>query len=69
MGLIFECIVPWMMSMLTNSTPFGAELVADLTEEQRAAVQQALDGLLHQRAGGSGPAVLRTSVHVGIGTT
>ena len=43
-------------------------LAADLTKEQRAVVQQALDGMLRERSGGSGPAVLTNPVHIGIGT-
>ena len=46
--------------------PIGA-LVDNLMEEQRAAVQQALDAMLRQRAGG-GPAVLNMQLHIGIGT-
>ncbi len=56
-----------MWDWVTNSNPIGAGLVADLTEEQRAAAQQALDGMLRQRSGGSGPAVLTSPVHIGIG--
>lgn len=57
-----------MWKWLTNSNPIGAMLVADLTNKQRAAVQQALDGMLSERSGGSGPAVLNNQVHIGIGT-
>ena len=57
-----------MWDWVTNSNPIGAMMVADLTEEQRAAVQEALDGMLRQRSGGSGPAVLTSPVHIGIGT-
>jgi hypothetical protein len=53
--------------MLTSAAPPIGALVANLTEEQRAAVQQALDGMLRQRSGG-GPAVLNMQVHIGIGT-
>ena len=57
-----------MWSWVTNSNPIGAMLAADLTKEQRAVVQQALDGMLRERSGGSGPAVLTNPVHIGIGT-
>ncbi len=53
---------------VTNGSPIGAKLVADLTEEQRTAVQQALDGKLRQRSGNNGPAVLTNPVNIGIGT-
>jgi ubiquinone/menaquinone biosynthesis C-methylase UbiE len=53
--------------ILTSAAPPIEALVANLTEEQRAAVQQALDGMLRQHSGG-GPAVLNMQVHIGIGT-
>ena len=53
--------------MLTTAAPPIGALVKNLTEEQRAAVQQALGGMMRQRFGG-GPAVLNMQVHVGIGT-
>ena len=53
---------------VTNSNPIGAGMVADLTEEQRTAVQQVLDGMLHERSGGSGPATLNQQINIGIGT-
>ena len=52
--------------MLTSAAPPIGALVANLTEEQRAAVKQALDGMFRQRSGG-GPAVLNMQVHIGIG--
>ena len=53
--------------MLTSAAPPIGALVANLTEEQRAAVRQALDGMFRQRFGG-GPAILSMQVHIGIGT-
>ena len=53
--------------MLTSAAPPVGALVANLTKEQRAAVQRALDGMFRQRAG-QGPAVLNMQVHIGIGT-
>jgi ATP-dependent helicase/nuclease subunit A len=49
---------------LTSTAPPIGALVASLTEEQRTAVQQALDGTLRQRAGG-GPAVRAFAVDDG----
>jgi ubiquinone/menaquinone biosynthesis C-methylase UbiE len=60
--------VKHMWDWLMNSNPIGAMLVADLTEEQRAVVQQALDGMLRERSDGRGPAILTSPVHIGIGT-
>jgi ubiquinone/menaquinone biosynthesis C-methylase UbiE len=57
-----------MWDWVTNSNPIGAMLVADLTKEQKAVVQQALDGMLRDRSGGSGPAILTNPVHIGVGT-
>lgn len=57
-----------MWDWVVNSNPVGAMLVADLTEEQKVSVRQALDGLLRDRSGGSGPAVLTNPVHIGVGT-
>lgn len=53
--------------LLTSAAPPIGALVANLTEEQRIAVQQALDGMLRQRSG-VGPTVLNMQVHIGIGT-
>jgi SAM-dependent methyltransferase len=57
-----------MWDFVTNSNPIGRGLAADLAEEQRAAVQQALDGKLRQRSGNNFPAVLNNLVNIGIGT-
>lgn len=54
--------------MVTTSNPIGAMLVAGLPEEQRAEVQQVLDGMLRERSGGGPDAVLHTEVNIGIGT-
>lgn len=53
---------------VTSSNPIAQMLIADLTEEQRAEVRQALDDMLRERSGRSGPAVLTGPVHIGIGT-
>ena len=57
-----------MWDWVTNSNPIGATMVADLTEEQGVAVQQALDGMLRERSARNGPAVLTNPVNIGIGT-
>lgn len=54
--------------VVVNSNPIGAAMVADLTGEQRTAVERALDERLRERAGGSGPAVLPTRMNVATGT-
>jgi ubiquinone/menaquinone biosynthesis C-methylase UbiE len=54
-------------NMLTSAAPPIGALVANLKEEQRAAVQQALDAMLRQRSEGC-PTFLNMQVHIGIGT-
>ena len=56
-----------MWDWVIASNPLGAQLVADLTEEQTATAQKALDDKLRERSGGSGPAVLNNAVNIGIG--
>lgn len=53
---------------LMNSNPIAGALVTDTTTEQRAAAREAMDKMLRERSGGSGPAVLTNPVHIGIGT-
>lgn len=57
----------YLWEMLTSAAPPIGALVANLTEEQRVAAQQAMDGMLRQRSGG-GTAVLNMQVHIGIAT-
>ena len=56
-----------MWDWVVNSNPIGAMLVADLTEEQGAQVRGRLDGMLRDRSGGAGPAVLTNAIHIGVG--
>ena len=53
---------------LMNSNPISGALVADTTEEQRAAAREVLDEMLRDRSDGSGSAILSNPVHIGIGT-
>jgi SAM-dependent methyltransferase len=57
-----------LLNHITNSNPIGAKWVAGLTQEQRFAVQQALEGLLNERAGGSDTAVLTHPTNIAIGS-
>jgi ubiquinone/menaquinone biosynthesis C-methylase UbiE len=57
-----------MWDWVLYSNPISGMLVADLTEEQQARLRQVLDGMLRERSGGNGPAVLTNPVHIGIGT-
>lgn len=53
---------------VTNSNPIAVMLIADLTEDQKTGVRQALDKALRERSGGNGPAILTNPVLIGIGT-
>lgn len=55
-------------NIFTSSNPIGAQLVADLTPDQRADVQRVLDGMLRERSGGGPGAVLHAQINVGAGT-
>ena len=56
-----------MWDWVTNSNPIAAGMIADLTKDQRARVQQELDRLLRERAGGEGAAALDNNVNIAIG--
>ncbi|MFD1564497.1 class I SAM-dependent methyltransferase [Haloarchaeobius amylolyticus] len=57
-----------MWDWVTASNPIGAEMVTDLTAEQMAAAQMALDDRLRERSGERGPAVVNNTVNIAIGT-
>lgn len=59
-----------MWDWLVNSNPIVGAILAELSldEEQAAVVRKALDGLLGERSGGSGPAVLTAPINIGVGT-
>jgi hypothetical protein len=56
-----------MWSWLVNSNPIAELLIEDLSDEQRAQVRRQLDGMVRERAAGSGAAVLTNPIHIGIG--
>jgi ubiquinone/menaquinone biosynthesis C-methylase UbiE len=55
---------------LVNSNPIAGMILAELnlTKEQTAVIQQALERLVRERSGRSGPAVLTNPINIGIGT-
>jgi len=55
---------------LVNSNPIAGAILAELnlTEEQKPVVQKALDSMVRERSGGSGPAVLTNPINIGIAT-
>ncbi|MDQ3660473.1 MAG: methyltransferase domain-containing protein [Actinomycetota bacterium] len=57
-----------MWDWVLNSNPIAGMLTADLTKEQQATMRKVLDGMLRERSGSNGPAVLTGPVNIGIGT-
>jgi SAM-dependent methyltransferase len=51
-----------------GSNPIPGQLVADLTDGQRADIIKVLDGIIRERSGGTGPAVLTAPLNIGVGT-
>jgi SAM-dependent methyltransferase len=51
-----------------GGNPIPSMLVADLTNRQREEIIQVLDGMVRERSGGSGPAVLTAPLNIGVGT-
>jgi SAM-dependent methyltransferase len=51
-----------------GGNPIPGMLVADLTDQQRADIIQVLDGMVRERSGGNGPAVLTAPLNIGVGT-
>ena len=57
-----------MWDWLVSGNPIAGMVVADLTDKQREMLRQVLDGMLRERAGDNGKAVITNTVHIGIGT-
>jgi ubiquinone/menaquinone biosynthesis C-methylase UbiE len=57
-----------MWNWVLYGNPIPGLLVADLFEDQRARLRHVLDGLLRERAGANGRAVLTNTVNIGVGT-
>ncbi|HET9736786.1 MAG TPA: class I SAM-dependent methyltransferase [Solirubrobacteraceae bacterium] len=57
-----------MWDWLYYGNPIAEMLVGDLTDQQRDTMRQVLGGMLRERAGSDGNAVLENAVHIGIGT-
>jgi ubiquinone/menaquinone biosynthesis C-methylase UbiE len=56
-----------MWDWVLYGNPIPGMLVADLTESQRERLRQVLDGMLRERAGANGRAVLSNAVNIGMG--
>ena len=57
-----------MWDWLYNGNPIAEMVVEDLSGEQRDTMRQILDGMLRERTGANGRAVITNPVHIGIGT-
>jgi ubiquinone/menaquinone biosynthesis C-methylase UbiE len=59
-----------MWDWLVHSNPIVENVLGqlNLTADQLALVRKTLDGMVRERAGGSGPAVLTAPINIGIGT-
>ena len=53
---------------MLGSNPISGIVVGDLTGEQQATMRQVLDGMLRERSGGNGTAVLTAPLNIGVGT-
>ena len=59
---------PEMWDWLYYGNPIVEMIVGDLMKQQRETLVPVLGGMLRDRAGGDGKAVLENAVHIGIGT-
>ena len=57
-----------MWDWLYYGNPIADMIVGDLTDEQRETMRQVLGGMLRERAGTDGKAVLTNVVHIAVGT-
>jgi hypothetical protein len=55
---------------VTSSNPIVGEILSelDLTPDQVAVIKKAAGDLIHERAGGTGTAVLISPINIGIGS-
>ncbi|MGH2753152.1 MAG: class I SAM-dependent methyltransferase [Actinomycetota bacterium] len=57
-----------MWDWVVNGNPIAPTILADLSDDQRARLRQVFDGIVRERAGANGRAVLNNVVNIGIGT-
>ena len=53
---------------LYYGNPIAEMAVGDLSDQQQATMRQVLDGMLRERIGANGQAIITNPVHIGIGT-
>ena len=56
-----------MWDWVLNGNPIAGMILGDLTPTQQATVRQVLDGMIRERSGGRGPAVLTAPLNIGVG--
>lgn len=57
-----------MWNWVMGGNPIAGFIVSDLSNEQRATMRQVLDGMLRERSGGNGPAMLTAPLNIAVGT-
>ena len=57
-----------MWDWLYYGNPIAEMVVGDLSDERQATLREVLDGMLRERTGPNGLAVITNPVHIGIGT-
>jgi ubiquinone/menaquinone biosynthesis C-methylase UbiE len=57
-----------MWNWVLGGNPLAGMIVGDLTDDQQTILRQVLDGMLRERSGGNGPAVLTAPLNIGVGT-
>ena len=57
-----------MWDWVLNGNPIPGMLIADISEDQQARLRQVLEGMVHERAGANGRAVLTNAVNIAVGT-
>lgn len=56
-----------MWNWVTNSNPIAVSLIADLSEKQKLQVQQTLEDMVREQAGGNDVAILKAELNVAVG--
>jgi ubiquinone/menaquinone biosynthesis C-methylase UbiE len=57
-----------MWNWMLGSNPIAGAILGELTDQQQATVRRVLDGMLRERSGGDGTAVLTAPLNIGVGT-
>jgi len=53
---------------MTNSNPVVGMILGDVSQEDQAAVREVLDGMIRERRGSGGTAVLTAALNIGYGS-